>query len=72
MKNNTMSFLVGFILLFILLPNSVFAEDPDTDGDGISNSIDQCPTQPETVNGYQDTDGCPDVVPPTVSGCVGH
>ena len=35
----------------------------DTDGDGISDSIDQCPTQPETVNGYQDTDGCPDVVP---------
>ncbi|HSA76589.1 MAG TPA: hypothetical protein VLE02_03505, partial [Nitrosarchaeum sp.] len=23
-----------------------------------------CPTQSETVNGFEDTDGCPDVVPP--------
>ena len=37
----------------------------DTDGDGISDSIDQCPTQPETVNGYQDSDGCRDIIPPT-------
>ncbi|MFB5627358.1 MAG: hypothetical protein ACE5R5_04085, partial [Nitrosarchaeum sp.] len=34
----------------------------DTDGDGISDSIDQCPTQPETVNGFEDLDGCPDLV----------
>jgi len=37
----------------------------DTDGDGIPDSTDSCTTQKETVNGYQDTDGCPDVVPPT-------
>jgi hypothetical protein len=37
----------------------------DTDGDYISDSSDSCPTDPETVNGYQDTDGCPDAVPPT-------
>lgn len=35
----------------------------DTDGDGINDSTDTCPTLPETVNGYQDTDGCPDVEP---------
>ena len=63
MKNNTKSPLFGFILLFILLPNNVFAADPDTDGDGIPDSLDSCPTDPETVNGFQDTDGCPDVVP---------
>jgi Tol biopolymer transport system component len=36
----------------------------DTDKDGIPDSSDSCPTQAETLNGYQDTDGCPDVVPP--------
>lgn len=41
--------------------------DADTDGDGILDSLDGCINQPETVNGFQDSDGCPDVVPP-VSG----
>src|SRR3990170_4186295 len=35
----------------------------DSDKDGIPNSKDACPTQKETVNGYQDTDGCPDTAP---------
>ncbi|NII28971.1 hypothetical protein HB364_28085 [Pseudoflavitalea sp. X16] len=39
----------------------------DTDGDGISDANDACPTQPETVNGYQDADGCPDTAPPPTS-----
>jgi hypothetical protein len=39
--------------------------NPDTDGDGISDGSDQCPLEPETLNGFQDTDGCPDVAPPT-------
>ncbi len=38
----------------------------DSDGDGIPDSSDSCPTQKETVNGYQDTDGCPDTVPVTL------
>lgn len=37
----------------------------DYDGDGISDSTDICPTRPETENGFQDTDGCPDVVATT-------
>jgi hypothetical protein len=37
----------------------------DKDGDGIPDNSDACPTQPETVNGYQDSDGCPDTVPST-------
>lgn len=36
----------------------------DTDKDGIYDLNDQCPLQPETYNGYLDTDGCPDVIPP--------
>lgn len=34
----------------------------DYDGDGIVDSSDQCPTRPETVNGFLDGDGCPDTV----------
>jgi hypothetical protein len=37
----------------------------DYDGDGINDSRDACPTRPETVNGFQDSDGCPDVVETT-------
>lgn len=36
----------------------------DGDGDGIPASRDRCPDQPETYNGYQDEDGCPDRIPP--------
>ena len=38
-------------------------EDTDTDGDGIRDTLDLCPDDPETVNGHLDTDGCPDTVP---------
>jgi hypothetical protein len=38
--------------------------DPDTDNDGVLDGADQCALEPETVNGFQDTDGCPDVAPP--------
>lgn len=37
----------------------------DYDGDGIDDAADRCPTRPETVNGFQDEDGCPDVVATT-------
>jgi hypothetical protein len=36
----------------------------DSDKDGIIDYYDQCPKQKETVNGYQDGDGCPDTAPP--------
>jgi len=32
----------------------------DGDGDGIIDARDICPEEPETVNGFQDDDGCPD------------
>lgn len=37
----------------------------DYDGDGIDDGTDRCPTRPETVNGFQDGDGCPDIVTTT-------
>jgi hypothetical protein len=37
----------------------------DFDGDGIPDSTDRCPKQPETKNGYRDGDGCPDTVATT-------
>lgn len=36
------------------------APDPDQDGDGILDSVDACPTEPENFNNVFDTDGCPD------------
>ncbi len=32
----------------------------DQDGDGILDDVDQCPTEPEDIDGYDDRDGCPD------------
>lgn len=39
---------------------------PDTDNDGILDPDDDCVTEPETVNGFEDGDGCPDEVPADV------
>ncbi|EDM75723.1 OmpA domain protein [Plesiocystis pacifica SIR-1] len=32
----------------------------DRDGDGLTDDVDSCPDEPETVNDYQDEDGCPE------------
>jgi outer membrane protein OmpA-like peptidoglycan-associated protein len=34
--------------------------ESDRDHDGIPDSRDKCPNEPETYNGYEDADGCPD------------
>lgn len=34
--------------------------DKDSDGDGIWDSDDACPSNPEDYDGFQDEDGCPD------------
>ena len=44
---------------------------PDTDGDGILDPDDKCPTQPETRNGFQDEDGCPDEIPSQLAKFTG-
>lgn len=33
---------------------------PDTDGDGIPDNADACPTKAEDFDGFEDQDGCPD------------
>jgi outer membrane protein OmpA-like peptidoglycan-associated protein len=35
--------------------------DRDSDGDGIPDSVDKCPNEPEDKDMYQDDDGCPDL-----------
>jgi len=36
------------------------APDQDTDGDGIPDSVDKCPNEPEDKDMFEDDDGCPD------------
>ncbi len=43
----------------------------DNDADGLPNPEDACPEQPETRNGYDDEDGCPDEVPPELEDLAG-
>ena len=44
---------------------------PDADGDGVIDANDKCVNEPETQNGYQDADGCPDEVPVEVKKFTG-
>lgn len=42
-------------------PNAFFVvSESDLDGDGVENDYDECPKQPEDLDGFQDEDGCPD------------
>jgi len=43
----------------------------DKDGDGILDDVDKCPDQPETKNGFEDADGCPDELPKAVAKFAG-
>ena len=49
----------------------VFLPTLDRDGDGVVDSQDKCPDQMETKNGFQDSDGCPDQLPPQLAKFVG-
>jgi outer membrane protein OmpA-like peptidoglycan-associated protein len=44
---------------------------PDSDGDGYIDPKDRCPTEPETKNGFEDEDGCPDQLPDQVKKFAG-
>ncbi|HMJ15586.1 MAG TPA: OmpA family protein, partial [Polyangiaceae bacterium] len=35
----------------------------DDDGDGVLDYLDRCPDEPETINGFEDDDGCADEGP---------
>jgi outer membrane protein OmpA-like peptidoglycan-associated protein len=43
----------------------------DNDADGLPNPEDRCPDEPETRNGYQDDDGCPDEIPAELEEIAG-
>lgn len=45
---------------FALSPPDVCVLILDRDRDGIPDSEDKCPDQPENYNGFEDVDGCPD------------
>lgn len=34
--------------------------DPDSDGDGLTDSVDACPADREDLDGFEDADGCPE------------
>jgi outer membrane protein OmpA-like peptidoglycan-associated protein len=44
----------------IPLPEPKADYGPDNDHDGIPDAVDRCPDEPETYNGLEDADGCPD------------
>jgi outer membrane protein OmpA-like peptidoglycan-associated protein len=44
---------------------------PDQDNDGLADKDDRCATEPETKNGYQESDGCPDELPKAIKKFVG-
>ena len=55
---------------------SVMGDGPDGclqdgDADGIPNKSDKCAEQPETKNGFEDEDGCPDELPQAVKRFTG-
>ena len=43
----------------------------DQDGDGIPDALDKCPDKPETKNGFEDADGCPDELPKALAKFAG-
>ncbi len=45
-------------------------EPKDTDGDGVPDRLDRCPAEPESPNGVDDADGCPEP-DPDADGVVG-
>jgi outer membrane protein OmpA-like peptidoglycan-associated protein len=49
-------------------PNGCLA---DGDGDGLPDRDDKCATEPETKNGFDDQDGCPDELPKEVQAFTG-
>jgi outer membrane protein OmpA-like peptidoglycan-associated protein len=43
----------------------------DPDDDGVLGADDRCPDRPETMNGFEDADGCPDELPQAVQSFTG-
>ena len=47
----------------IILSNNDTVPVVDSDNDGMLDNVDDCPNQAETINEFEDSDGCPDTVP---------
>ncbi len=47
-------------LLYDAYVKSMMAGPPDTDGDGVDDTSDDCPDSPEDADGEADDDGCPE------------
>ncbi|MFC1641383.1 thrombospondin type 3 repeat-containing protein [Myxococcota bacterium] len=66
---------VGVPKLRVFLGATYVAEQRDRDLDGLPDSDDACPTEPEDRDGYEDDDGCPepdndgDTIPDVADGC---
>ena len=62
----TFLFAVGALHAQLRAPSSDAADslaaagEADPDHDGLPDSVDQCPAEPETYNDVRDEDGCPD------------
>ena len=62
---------------FRVLIGYTFSQNPppDIDGDGITNALDECIETPEDIDGFEDSDGCPDLdndddqIPDTEDSC---
>src|SRR5262245_64111852 len=52
--------LLLFGLHLVLGSNTRIEIERDRDGDGIRDSVDRCPDEPEDKDGFEDEDGCPD------------
>ena len=52
---------VRFGLVVMFLACAHMSAPADRDHDGIPDSVDICPDDPEDIDGYEDADGCPDV-----------
>jgi outer membrane protein OmpA-like peptidoglycan-associated protein len=56
----TLTFVSGQPALAPIHPPGPVKIDGDADGDGIPDSRDKCPNEPEDFDMFQDEDGCPD------------
>lgn len=47
-------------MIAFTMQEETVAEPIDTDGDGLLDPVDACPTEPEDMDGFEDDNGCPD------------